>query len=83
MTSRKDGSVYVIYLAEKEENQPPSKIWLSSIQPKEGAKLTMLGTEKTLHWESVGSGFIVDIPESVQNNPPCEFAWTVKIPALK
>ncbi|OQX94873.1 hypothetical protein B6I21_08345, partial [candidate division KSB1 bacterium 4572_119] len=48
-----------------------------------GAKLTMLGTEKTLHWESVGSGFIVDIPESVQNNSPCEFAWTVKIPALK
>jgi alpha-L-fucosidase len=79
LTRKKDRAVYAIYLAGKGEKNPPSKIWLSSIQPKKGTKLTLLGSEGILDWESVGNGFFVEIPESVKKNPPCKYAWTVKI----
>ncbi|MBC8185287.1 alpha-L-fucosidase [candidate division KSB1 bacterium] len=83
LTKKKDGSVYAIYLAGNEEKTPPSKIWLSSIQPEKGVELTMLGVKGTLNWEPVGNGFFVEIPESVQKNPPCDYAWAVKISAIK
>ncbi|MBU1339373.1 MAG: hypothetical protein KKD56_09925 [Acidobacteria bacterium] len=39
----------------------------------------MLGVEGILAWDRVGNGFIVDVPNSAQKNPPCEYAWTLKI----
>lgn len=83
LTREKDGSVYAIYLADKNEKNPPSKILLSSIQPEKNAKLTMLGSKKKLKWKPVGEGFEVEIPESIQKNPPCSHAWVVKISKVK
>jgi alpha-L-fucosidase len=79
LTQKKDGTVYAIYLADEDEKNPPSKIWLSTIQPANDAKLSLLGVEEELQWEKVGKGFLVNIPESVRKNSPCRDAWVVRI----
>ena len=79
LTQQKDGAVYAIYLGHKNETSPPSKIWFSSISPAKEAFLSMLGIDGPLEWERVGNGFVVDIPKSAQKQPPCNYAWTVKI----
>jgi alpha-L-fucosidase len=79
LTSLKDGSVFGIYLADEDEASPPSKMILSSIQPENGAVVTMLGYKHPLHWEKVGKGILIEIPEEMINNPPCNYAWSFKI----
>ena len=79
LTSLKNGAVYMIYCADKDENNPPSKLWFSSIQPAKDAKITMLGTKVKLRWEKVGKGMLIHIPESIQKEAPCQYAWVVKI----
>ncbi len=79
LTRKKNGTVYAIYLADADETRPPSKIWMSTYQPDPEAKMHLLGARENLHWQKVGKGFWVDIPESVRQNPPCRYAWTVKI----
>ena len=82
LTKQKDGIVYAIYLGGDNEQSPPSKIWLSSITPENETEISMLGVDGTLEWEQVGNGFFVDIPNSVQKNPPCSYAWTIKISGI-
>jgi alpha-L-fucosidase len=79
LTKQKDGTIYAIYLGDENETAPPSKIWLSSLQPPTDAEITMLGVKTKLEWEKVGKGFMVNIPGSVTKNPPCNYAWTIKI----
>ncbi len=79
LTGQKNGTVYVVYLGDKSEKIPPSKIWCSSVCPAEGAAVTIPGTKKKLEWEKTGAGFLVNIPESIRQNPPCNYAWTIKI----
>jgi alpha-L-fucosidase len=77
--TKKDNTIYAIYLAEENEKGMPSKISLSSIVPKEGTKMTLLGTSEELKWQKVGNGFVLTIPEKYQKKPPCNYAWTIKI----
>jgi alpha-L-fucosidase len=79
LTGKKDGTAYAIYLADADEENPPSKIWLDSVKPAPGATLTMLGVKEILQWEPVGKGFVVDIPASVQKQAPNKYAWTIRI----
>ena len=83
LTRQKDGAVYAIYLGSENEPSPPPKIRLSSIVPSGDAEISMLGVDGTLEWEQVGNGFLVEIPASVQKNPPCRFAWTIKISGIE
>ena len=80
--TKKDGAVYAIYLGAEEENGPPSKILLSNIQPKNDAKLTLLGTEQSLQWEKAQNGVVIEIPDTIRQEPPCDFAWVVKISTI-
>jgi alpha-L-fucosidase len=77
LTQRNDGTVYLIYLADEEEITPLSKIWFSNLDIPANAKTQMLGSKETINWEKVGSGVIVNIPESLQKKPPCNSAWVV------
>lgn len=77
--AKEKNTLYAIYLSDTDEPNPPAKIWLNSIQPENGAMVTMLGVREKLQWQIIGNGFVVDIPETVQNDPPCRYAWTVKI----
>jgi alpha-L-fucosidase len=83
LTQKKDKTVYAIYLAEENESIMPSKIWLSSIQPKKDAKVSLLGYDKPLEWEEAGNGFYVEIPEKVRENPPCKYAWVVEVSSVE
>lgn len=68
-----------IYLDDEDETGPSPKIWMSTIQPAHDAKITMLGVSDDLKWEKVGKGFEVEIPKTIQENPPCQHAWVLKI----
>ena len=84
LTKKKNSeTVYAIYLASEEEENPPTKIWLNTIKPIDGADVSALGRSGTLKWEEVGTGFCVDIPKDFSDNPPCKYAWVVKISEIK
>ncbi len=79
LTRGKDGSVYLIYLGDEDEHTPPAEIAVSRYQPPEGAVARFVGVDSRLTWRGVGSrGVVVEIPESIRDNPPCDYAWTVK-----
>jgi len=79
LTQGKDGATNLIYLADENEANPPSKIWFSSLSVPEGTQAMMLGTKENLEWEKVGDGILVNIPESLQKKPPCTSAWVIRI----
>jgi len=79
LTQLKDGTTYAIYVADQDEKNPPPKIWLSRIAPAANATISMVGTNHNLKWEKVGKGFMVEIPEEIQKNPPSDHAWVLKI----
>jgi alpha-L-fucosidase len=83
LTQKKSGAVYAIYLGGENEKGMPSKIWLSSVQPEDGASVMLVGVDKPLTWEKVGNGFVVTIPEQFQKTPPCNYAWAIKISAIR
>lgn len=82
-TQQKDGSLYAIYLGSDKEPSPPAQIRISSFAPADDAEILMLGTAETLSWKREGNGFTVEIPERIQKNPPCHYAWTFKIKESK
>ncbi|MBN2022300.1 MAG: alpha-L-fucosidase [Pirellulales bacterium] len=82
--TRKGDAVYLIHLAELAQVRPPATIAVSSIQPAEGAEVTLLGKNLPLEWEKRGDGMVVRIPERIScplrgERPYCRHAWTVKI----
>lgn len=78
-TQNKEGNVYALYLANDGENKIPSEIIIKSINPKKGATIKMLGSNKRLKWEKLEKGFKLIIPETLQNNPTSKYAWVFKI----
>lgn len=83
MTQQEDGTSYFFYLCEEGQTEMPAEIIIQSHQPKTNAKVHLLGVNNALQWEKVGEGFKVIIPEKLRNNPPCEFAWSIKVSELK
>jgi alpha-L-fucosidase len=78
LTQGTDGTIFMIYLAEENETEPPEKVWISTLEVPENMQVGMLGSKEKLTWEKVGSGLIVNIPESVQKKPPCKDAWVIR-----
>jgi alpha-L-fucosidase len=79
LTRGKDGSVFVIYLAEEDETTMPSEIFMTGFQPEAGAEVSLMGAGSKLTWRSVGTGFAAEVPEALQRDPPCDYAWVLKI----
>jgi alpha-L-fucosidase len=79
ITQQDDGTTYFFYLADEDENQIPKEIIVKSHQPTKTASVTLLGSGKKLKWQKNGEGFIVTIPNSLRNKPPCDYAWTIKV----
>ncbi|MDD5508769.1 MAG: alpha-L-fucosidase [Bacteroidales bacterium] len=79
LTSKKDGTLYLIYLADENEARMPAVIPVEGLCPDEGDGATLLGSGKKLKWYKKGDGFEVKIPASIRDNPPCSDAWVVKI----
>jgi len=82
-TKSKTGTRYAIHLADDEEMGPPPMVWISSVRIPQNAIITMLGSDLTLPWVSIGKNILIEIPESLQKKPPCKFAWSFKISVLE
>lgn len=79
LTQKKDSKeVYAIYL-EGEEKGLPSSFVVDGVYAAKGAKLNLLGTKGNLKWENVSEGVKVYIPKKIQENLPCDLAWSIKI----
>jgi alpha-L-fucosidase len=79
LTKKHDGTLYLIYLADEDEETMPSMINLSVLCPADQANVSIPGSETKLEWFRVDKGFAVLIPEALQKNPPCKEALVVKI----
>ncbi|MBD0831913.1 alpha-L-fucosidase [Aestuariibaculum sediminum] len=82
MTQNEKGNVFLMYLAEEGEKTIPAEVFVKSLTPKRGAKITMLGSNKRLKWEKQAEGFKVIIPESLRSNLPSKHVWTLKVEAV-
>lgn len=71
-----DGRINAIYLGAESEANPPETITISAFVPKAGSEVRMLGLSEAIAWEAVRDGFVMHLPESVRENPPCGHAWS-------
>ena len=81
--TQKGGHAYFLYMDNSEDGKMPAKIQLKSHQPVSGARVTLLGYDKPLKWKAVKNGFEVVVPQKLRNNPPCKYAWVVKVSEIK
>jgi len=76
-----DGSTHAIYLGAAGELSPPAQLTMQAFTPQAGSRVRMLGVAEPLSWELHPEGVVVQIPESVRENPPCEHAWVLRFTA--
>ena len=81
-TENDDGSINAIYRADDGESTPPDEIEIKSIEVTKNTRVSMLGVGE-LEWTKARNGLSVKIPETIQRNPPCEYAWSFRISNLK
>ena len=58
------------------------EITLTSLRPRDGSKVVMLGSEAQLQWSTDATrGTVIRLPENLQSpaNRPCEHAWSLKV----
>jgi alpha-L-fucosidase len=67
-TSKKDGSVYAIYLLNENEKLPAA-ISFKGLTPAKGAKVVMLGAKEKLSWKKTGEVVEISLPAAVQGKP--------------
>jgi alpha-L-fucosidase len=79
LTRGKDGSVFAIYVADDQEEGPPSHILLGSQDPPPGTTVSLLGVDGDLAWRSVGKGILVELPAAALARPPAPHAWVLRI----
>ncbi|MBN3034665.1 MAG: alpha-L-fucosidase [Bacteroidales bacterium] len=79
LTGKADGTLYLICLADENEERIPGRLGLNSFSPADGSVIRLLGAEHRLKWKRTGEGFMVEIPEQLQNMPPCRYAWVLKV----
>jgi alpha-L-fucosidase len=76
--TKKGSTVYLIYLADKNENAPPAKLTVSAIVAGRGVR--MLGTKTPVGFSFDGdAGLTVTISEQVLAELPCQHAWAFAV----
>ncbi len=78
-TRTKSGAVNAIYLAAGNENTMPETIVIKGITPKKKADITLLGAKGDLKWKTKNGVTTIEIPSKLRDNPPCKYAWTLRI----
>jgi len=81
-TWNSDHEVNAILLAEKDQNQIPEVLTLSTIKPGKNTIVRLLGYGQDLSWEKHDGGIRIQVPAIVASNPPCDHAWSFKITNL-
>ena len=74
-TSSKTGDVvYAISVG-----WPGRTFTTNSVRAKDGSRVLMLGSELPLEWHQNGQALVIEIPESLAENKPCQHAYVFKI----
>lgn len=79
--TRKGDAVFAIYLADEGKDALPAQVELTSVQPKPGSQVRLLGSQQPLRWRSEAGRLTIEVPESLQKSPPGHHAFTFKIEA--
>jgi alpha-L-fucosidase len=75
LTSNKTGEVvYAISIG-----WPGQTFALKSVRALHGSKVFMLGVENPLDWRQDSGGMVIEIPQSIAVNKPCQHAYAFKI----
>ena len=74
--TRKGDVVYAIYLFDENET-PPAKIELKTLRPKEGARVTLLGSDAPVTWQPAGNVAVIELP-AVEINSISPYALVLK-----
>ncbi len=77
--TQKNGNLYAIYLPDEDETEIPPYININSFGPNKKTTVKLLGYNKPLKWEKNGKGLLINVPQPVTQNPPCDDAWVFRI----
>jgi alpha-L-fucosidase len=76
--TKKGSTVYLIYLADKDEFAPPASLSIPAIRS--GKAVRMLGTETPISSTfDKERGLTIESPENIRQNLSCEHAWTFAV----
>ena len=76
--TKKGSTIYLIYLADKDESAPPKTLSVPAIT--DGRYVRMLGTDAPMKASFDGQrGLTIEVPENVRQNPPCQHAWAFAV----
>jgi hypothetical protein len=76
--TKKGSTIYLTYLADKDESAPPAKLSLPAIT--DGQTVRMLGAEIPIKASfDKEHGLTIEVPDSIRQNPPCQHAWTFAV----
>jgi len=77
--TKKNNTVYAIYLAGENEVHMPATILISSFEKKPTTKVQLLGYDKPLMTDKKNNTISIIVPERLRNLPPAKHAWVFKI----
>lgn len=78
-TSLRDGTIYLLYLADENETMMPPNIEIKGLQLSKRSTVQLLGKPGLLKWEQKGKDFSIKVPNDCIHHPPCKYAWVFKI----
>lgn len=77
--TRKGRNIYAIYLTKNEGEGLPEQVVFSSLAPKPGCAVHLLGARQALRWSTDARGqTTITIPAELRNKPPCRDAFAVR-----
>jgi len=77
--TKKEEKVYLHYLNEKEEQVLPEKIIVQDFTPNKNSEIKLLGSKIKMNWTQEENGIIIEIPDKLRTNPPCEHVWVFEV----
>lgn len=83
MTQQNNGAAYFFYMCGPGESKMPSEIIIKSHKPKENAKVSLLGYDKSLDWIRDSDGFKIKVPKKLQEKPPSDYVWVFKVDEIE
>jgi len=75
-----NGDVYAIYLPDTDETMLPARLSIPGPAPRDGAKVSVLGSDQQLQWQREGDHTVVRIPASVRRAGAGSPAWAIRLP---
>lgn len=78
LTSKPDGTDFLIYLVEEGQTEIPSEIYFEGLVPKKESRATILGSKTRLKWEIKNQGIVVHVPDAIKGRLLQSEAFTIK-----